>query len=475
MKQILSINDFCLEHVEIYFDAVQVKKSIKLVSDSQAEFTICGFSHLIDPNSIKLVCNAQIGHVIIQRTDIDSSILSQLEQELNTEIIKLKTISKKKKILNNFADKIVGQKHSDNFFTFLESFYEKDLSLENQKNKCLDNIKILKQKIQEKVSTRSFEVKFMIHTDQNDFNLNLVLNYQSSGIGWTPLYDFKFDSRSKSVMVEIYALVEQKMSEEWTNVKASFWSCYINSSQELPRVLKFKTMQSKSVQQMLNDMRSHINHRTSGISTSQPSYNFGSVFRPEQKFTIKTGCKNFLICTINLVAEIRYEAIGNQSSCFQTKAKIKNTSGFVLMEGDIGVYLNGGFMKKSRIKNWFLLEEIELFIGSDDLTKIAYDPLSISKGKNTEKKCSYLLEQSFCVANDSDELKELFVLDSIPTSSDEKISVKILEPTPKQGIKPQLNKHGCFEFCFYLEPGQKSQNSIRYSIEYPNDKQIELH
>lgn len=475
-RQIFSISDFTCSHIKFFSNAVEVKKSIKIVSGPKTECTIGDLSPFIDPNSIKLVSNAQISDVVIQKVPQDLSLMKELEDEIRTETTKLQNLYKKIKLLNRFGQSVADQGDLDKFFTFLDSFSSKESLLESEIKKCEEKIKILKENFQEKNSLRSNEVKFLVQTNQSDFDVSLEIFYQISGIGWTPQYDFRFNSKSKNLFINIYALVEQKINEEWSDTEASFWPCKINSNWQT-QLVKFKTLQSKSVQQMLEEMRSHMDHKTKNTSVAQSQLgdNFCSVVYPEEKISIKTGLNKILIFQVNLSPDFRYEAIAGMSSELQIKAKVKNTSGFVFLEGDISIYLNGGFMSNRRIKNWCILEEIEMFVGTDDSVQITLSPLSIFKAKMVDRKNSYVLEQKFCVSNGSDHLREFFVWNFFPISSDEKISVKLLEPSTKQNSKVKFVKQGCLEFCFNLEPGEKCENFIKYSIDYPLDKQIELY
>lgn len=472
--KIFSINDLSCDHVKIYLNAVEVKKSIKFESGFETKVTIGDLCHLIDPNSIKIICNAKISDVTVQKVPVDPSILKELEDKLFTETIKLNNLSKQIKLLNNFAISLADQTDSDKFYAFIDSFYEKEAFLVKEKKNCEDIIKNLEQNLEEKRTFSSFEVNFLVDTGQNDSSVNLEIIYQNYGTYWRPRYDFNFNLKTKTLSVDINGLVENKVKEEWKDIEATFWLCDINSKCE-PKMVRFKTLQSKSAQQMLDDMKFHIIQKSKNLSLNenQSRPNFASAIFPEKKINLNTGFNKFFITNINLDPEFRTEATSTNSN-FQLKAKIKNTAGFVFLEGDVSIYLNENFMRNIRIKNWCMLEEIEIFVGNDDLAKIFCSPLTVSKTKMTDKKFFHVIEQKFFVENTSDHSKELFVIDFFPISTDEKISVKLLEPSGRQSSNVKLVKQGCLEFCFNLESGQKIESCTRYSVEFPFDKFVEL-
>ncbi len=64
--------------------------------------------------------------------------------------------------------------------------------------------------------------------------------------------------------------------------------------------------------------------------------------------------------------------------------------------------------------------------------------------------------------------------DNIPLSNDDKIHVKLLEPSLKNNPIVKLNKANNIEFDLSLTPNKSQEITIKYSIEHPSDKEIDF-
>ena len=79
------------------------------------------------------------------------------------------------------------------------------------------------------------------------------------------------------------------------------------------------------------------------------------------------------------------------------------------------------------------------------------------------------------IKNTSQANAKILVVDNLPLSNDEKIQVKLLEPVVKKDSTwIRINKQNNIEFDLNLPSGKTEEITIKYSIDHPADKEIEI-
>ena len=67
------------------------------------------------------------------------------------------------------------------------------------------------------------------------------------------------------------------------------------------------------------------------------------------------------------------------------------------------------------------------------------------------------------------------LVDNLPLSNDENIQVNLIEPVIKKDSKRiRINKQNNLEFELNIPSGKTEEISIKYSIDHPSDKEIDL-
>lgn len=79
--------------------------------------------------------------------------------------------------------------------------------------------------------------------------------------------------------------------------------------------------------------------------------------------------------------------------------------------------------------------------------------------------------------NTSPNNAKILLVDTLPLSNDDKVHVKLLEPAikkEKSGANIRINKKNNLEFNLSIETGKTEEITIKYTIEHPSDKEIEI-
>lgn len=77
--------------------------------------------------------------------------------------------------------------------------------------------------------------------------------------------------------------------------------------------------------------------------------------------------------------------------------------------------------------------------------------------------------------NTSQNSAKVLLIDTLPLSNDDKIQVKLLEPViKKDATNIRINKQNNLEFDLNIPSGKTEEIHIKYTIDHPSDKEIEI-
>ena len=69
---------------------------------------------------------------------------------------------------------------------------------------------------------------------------------------------------------------------------------------------------------------------------------------------------------------------------------------------------------------------------------------------------------------------KILIQDNLPLSNDEKIQVKLIEPSLKNNSNVRLNKLNNLEFDLNLPPSKTEEIVIKYTVEHQVDLEIQF-
>ena len=124
------------------------------------------------------------------------------------------------------------------------------------------------------------------------------------------------------------------------------------------------------------------------------------------------------------------------------------------------------------------MEEFSISLGVDPAIRIDYKPIkkfnASSGGLLTQKTTTITYQQVIEVKNTTANQAKILLSDNIPLSNDDKINVKLIEPNLKLAQNVKLNKSNNLEFDLILAANKTEEITIKYTIDYPADKEIEF-
>jgi hypothetical protein len=78
------------------------------------------------------------------------------------------------------------------------------------------------------------------------------------------------------------------------------------------------------------------------------------------------------------------------------------------------------------------------------------------------------------VKNTTSNLAKVLLSEILPLSTDEKITVRLIEPNLKNNSNIKLNKKNNLEYELSIPAGKTETLVIKYAIDNPSDKEVEF-
>ncbi|KIK59446.1 hypothetical protein GYMLUDRAFT_44439 [Collybiopsis luxurians FD-317 M1] len=316
---------------------------------------------------------------------------------------------------------------------------------------------------------------------ESEGEVEIELVYAVSSAGWEAVYDIHVGLEAKNPLtVLVYkAAIFQYTGEDWTDVPLTLETA--TPSYSGAQTLKLKSLKLSDRRPYHSDddweseryqpyesilpSRSRTpsrrrpwqpRHRSFGlnvVSKGDGRFNH-TVFQVPGLISVAGNGRDHKITVVELKeleTKLWWLAVPKSDTSVLLNAKIKNTSQYALMPGSANVYVDGTFISSAQIPAAGPGETIDCSLGSsfESSVKITYHPISSETSHHLSfsglkslrsfgftKTTSTLYSQRITILNTkSVPIDELKLLDRIPVSETERITVRILEPA-------ELNKCG---------------------------------
>lgn len=163
------------------------------------------------------------------------------------------------------------------------------------------------------------------------------------------------------------------------------------------------------------------------------------------------------------------------------KASTINTSDKQLLSGPASIFMDNNFITHSSIANVSLGDKFDLPLGTDAAIKIEYKPvkkLSDTQGLISKTHFETVRRETLLTNTKSTEITA-YVYEQVPLSSIEKIKVKLATPDLKSkhvnaSYTVTMNENNNIEWKCILQPKEQVRLPLEYSLEWPNNKQVEF-
>jgi archaellum component FlaF (FlaF/FlaG flagellin family) len=326
--------------------------------------------------------------------------------------------------------------------------------------------------------------------------VKLQFSYVVSNATWSPSYDLRVTSADNSLALSYFAEVTQTTGENWKDCELFLSTSnpsmgsspppLPSKSIDISRPYEYygapKTSRGSVTRGMIGGMIGGVgggdygsarNDRASSFSLLDDNINMNetvpmsmqqsqapsdfrkagvvgtgdlgsTVFTINRKVTIDCDNKphKVMITARNFKPQMVHYAVPSVSPHVYIQAKTKNNSPYPLLSSDnVSIYLDGNFMSKSSLKQANTGESFQVFIGVDPAVKVEYLPV-----RNEEYRKGWVLgtevkkvHHTSILHNSKSAAVRIILAETLPRSSNEKISIELVEPAPNTLTEGKAN------------------------------------
>lgn len=324
-------------------------------------------------------------------------------------------------------------------------------------------------------------------------------NYMVSNAGWTPAYDLRANNTSDPMLITYKAYVYQNTGEEWENVDLVLSTYNRTSYAEKPslgvwrldyqinrpgELVPIQYTQNAISQVEMGALREEISKDYGAnnvqfqekfvptIELSDIKQNLANVeFDVKLPYTINSDGSHKLLVINNQKVDADYThfMLPRVDKKAYLLAKIGEWESLNLLNGQANIYFNQTFVGTTTINPETLADTMEITLGRNEgvvstRKKVSEELKELKIQKRTVTTYTFEIE----VWNKSKDAIELLVEDQIPVTTNEDITIKLVEASNVD----HNDTTGKLVWKLDLKPGEKKVITFGYSVEHEKDKPI---
>lgn len=425
----------------------------------------------------------------------------KFQRQVNLLNIQIKNLTGEQNIINDNLKVSTNDKSTpqEQLIKLTEFYRKRMLEIDNQvfllteqKTTFDESIaKINKQFTEEQTHKTQNRKELLLEIlAENEMNLNLGLSYIVSNAGWVPSYDLRALSTKKPLEIVYKGKIYQKTGQDWNNIKLfvstyrpSFnqnrpilsplyvaeYTAYNNEDAKVGYMQKAKAEISNSYQ-MRAEVASISQIPVATVSDNQMNilyelnYNQTIISQEKEQYVI--------LDKKNVEANFKYHTVPKLNNQVFLMAFVKNWQNLNLISGEANIYFEDNYIGKTNITSNYVKDEFPISLGVDErivVKRIKLEDKTAQKSFNSNKWETESYEIS--IRNNTKENIELEVLDQIPLSENQKITVKTLNI----GDGNYDDKAGSILWNRKINTGTSEKINFSYEVKYPKEMQIQYY
>ncbi len=312
--------------------------------------------------------------------------------------------------------------------------------------------------------------------------VELELVYVVDGAGWEPTYDIRLDG--EQLTLTWFALVSQHTGEDWPECELVLSTARPSGAVTVPeldpwyldrvRPVVTRAMRSAGPMDLAMPVPAAAPARETDELADAPLAEVSATieqgvaaatYRPARPVAVPAdgGAHRTTVAVLELAATLDYITAPVRGPEAHLRATAVNTSAHTLLPGRAAVFHGGDFVGTTVLESWAPGEEVELALGLDDRVRVERELVRRSATKATLGATRRReVEHRITVANHTPRPARITVLDQIPVSRDEGITVKELRADPAPAERSEL---GVLTWKLQLAPGASREVLLGLRVE----------
>jgi len=336
----------------------------------------------------------------------------------------------------------------------------------------------------------------------------VTVQYMIGGASWSPVYDLRVDENFGAASLGLSAVVVQKTGESWNDVALELttaqpsagaappepqpWNVWLPSrergeggfaSAAPPAPAPAKRAYRETVADAKKDLDDGVDLFGAEVKFAPQVRRTGLVvaFQSQLAETIASDGQpsRVALARFDMKPDIRWTAFPRATNKVFVTAKMTNTTNVALPAGETRVFVGADYVGPFALKDWGVAKEIDVGLGVDRDVEVEREKLKDERSTEGLFSKDTVHAQSFrlSVKNHRDRDISVRLIDQIPVSNDEDLTVKVTEKSRDFATLPdrdaETNKaRGVLEWRFAL--GAKSNEDVRFAFEvrHPKSKDV---
>ncbi|MBD3907005.1 DUF4139 domain-containing protein [Chryseobacterium sp. Ch-15] len=425
----------------------------------------------------------------------------KIQRQVNLLNIQIKNLTGEQNIINDNLKVSTNDKSTpqEQLIKLTEFYRKRMLEIDNQtfllneQKSILDEsiAKINKQFSEEQTHKNTNRKELILEIlAENEMNLNLGVSYIVSNAGWVPSYDLRALSTKKPLEIVYKGKIYQKTGQDWKNVKlfvstyrpsynqnrpilsplyVAEYTAYNNEDAKVGYEKKAKAELSNSYQ-MRAEVAAPSQIPVATVSDNQMNvlyelnYNQTILSQEKEQYVI--------LDKKNVESTYKYHTVPKLNNQVFLMAFVKNWQNLNLISGEANIYFEDNYIGKTNITSNYVKDEFPISLGVDErivVKRLKLEDKTAQKSFNSNKFETESYEIS--IRNNTKETIELEVLDQIPLSENQKITVKTLNI----GDGDFDTKTGSILWNRKINSGASEKINFSYEVKYPKEMQIQYY
>ncbi|MFI5838654.1 mucoidy inhibitor MuiA family protein [Catenuloplanes sp. NPDC051500] len=284
--------------------------------------------------------------------------------------------------------------------------------------------------------------------------VELELSYVATGASWESSYDVRLDERGDTLVLTWFGLVRQQTGEDWPETDLRLSTARPASLVEVPELDPWFLDRFRPVPPpapapvygaMMMDsgppapaaaprmMRAKVAEAVATVEQGAAA----ATYRPSRPVAVPAdgSAHRAVVASLELPARLDYVTAPVRDTSAYLRATVTNVSEHTLLPGLAAVFHGGDFVGRTGLKPWAPGEELELALGVDDRVRVEREQTRRTATKaalSTTRRRE--AEYTITIGNHTPREARITVLDQLPVSRDEAISVREtrLDPAPAE-------------------------------------------
>ncbi|GAB3481610.1 DUF4139 domain-containing protein [Amycolatopsis cihanbeyliensis] len=309
--------------------------------------------------------------------------------------------------------------------------------------------------------------------------VELELSYVVSEAGWDSGYDVRL--RDDTLTLTWYGLITQHTGEDWPECELALSTARPSATLSIPELAPWfldRERKAGAVREMAaGGLEAYAPPPGAAAaqgyelaaSTAEVRHGIAAAtYRPRRPVAVPTdgGAHRTTITELELATRLDHVTAPSRDEHAYLRAVATNTSEHTLRPGNASVFHGTEFIGTTRLEPWAPGEEVELALGIDERIRVERELVRRSAGKaglpglpGARRRDA---EYRTTVHNHGPRQATVTVLDQVPVSRDEAITVRDVRTSPEPAERTDL---GELSWRLDLPPGGSAELSLSFRVD----------